>query len=62
MSFTKTWLSEWKGKTVIVYVSNKRNYYGILDDFGETYVKISGILFNPDHIISMSLKESKCKK
>lgn len=59
MSFTNMWNKEWKGKDVLVYLSNRRRYYGKLEDFGDTFVNIDGVMFNPEFIISMSVCECK---
>lgn len=59
MSFTKMWDKNLIGKSIMVYLTNRRRYSGELKDFGDTFVTIDKIMFNPDNIISMSEYEPK---
>jgi hypothetical protein len=54
MDFTKAWDRNWIGTSMTVYLSNKKKYSGTLCDFGENFVLIDKIMFNPAHIVSVS--------
>jgi hypothetical protein len=56
MTFTEHYDQPLIGKTVMLYLSNRRNFIGVVQDVGESFIRIDGIDFNTEHIISLSIQ------
>lgn len=59
MSFTGHYNKDIIGKFAVVYLSNRRNYQGIIQDVGSDFIKINGVEFNTEHIVSISIKDKE---
>jgi small nuclear ribonucleoprotein (snRNP)-like protein len=49
----------WIDKQVFVRLSYNQVYNGILNDFGDDYIKIGNTVFNLDHVVSISLVDNR---
>ena len=63
MSFTEHYNKDNIGKQCTIYLSNRRYYCGIIEAITKSFIRINGIDFNTEHIVSLSIvgENNGCK-
>jgi len=55
MIFTHHYERNIIGKRCNVFLSNQHSYAGEIEDFGADWIRINGVDFNADHIVSIRI-------